>query len=102
MRPIGSSFRPTHRRALAWRSRRCLTARRWLRSKPSWRGRVMEGYRVIYIDAFTRVPYAGNPCAVLPDARGLSDEQMLALARETNLSETSFVLPSERADFRVR
>jgi trans-2,3-dihydro-3-hydroxyanthranilate isomerase len=62
----------------------------------------MQSYRVIYIDAFTRVPYAGNPCAILPDARGLSDEQMQAIARETNLSETSFVLPSERADFRVR
>ncbi len=62
----------------------------------------MKEYQVIYLDAFTGVPFAGNPCAVLPEASGLSDEQMQAIARETNLSETSFVLPSARADFRVR
>jgi trans-2,3-dihydro-3-hydroxyanthranilate isomerase len=62
----------------------------------------MRSYRIVYVDAFTRRPLAGNPCAVLPDARGLSDEEMQAIACETNLSETSFVLPSERADFRAR
>ncbi len=62
----------------------------------------MRRYQVIYLDAFTRVPYAGNPCAVLPDAGGLSDAEMQAIAREANLSETSFVLPSSKADFRVR
>ncbi|MGC8837627.1 MAG: PhzF family phenazine biosynthesis protein [Anaerolineae bacterium] len=62
----------------------------------------MRRYRVVYVDAFTEVPFAGNPCAVLPDAQGLSDEEMQAIARETNLSETSFVLPSEQADFRAR
>ncbi|MBC7222687.1 MAG: PhzF family phenazine biosynthesis protein, partial [Anaerolineae bacterium] len=54
------------------------------------------------MDAFTEVPFAGNPCAVLPDAQGLSDAEMQAIARETNLSETAFVFPSEQADFRVR
>ena len=62
----------------------------------------MKSYRVLYLDAFTTQPYAGNPCAVLPDARGLSDEQMQTIARETNLSETAFVFPSENADFAVR
>lgn len=62
----------------------------------------MKRYRVIYLDAFTTVPFAGNPCAVLPEPAGLTDEQMQAIARETNLSETSFVLPSAQADFRVR
>ena len=62
----------------------------------------MRRYSVIYVDAFTRTPYAGNPCAVLPEASGLSDAEMQAIAREANLSETSFVLPSEAADFRVR
>jgi len=62
----------------------------------------MKDYRVVYVDAFSQVPYAGNPCAVLPDARGLSDGQMQAIARETNLSETSFVFPSTQADYRVR
>ncbi len=62
----------------------------------------MKKYRVIYLDAFTTIPFAGNPCAVLPDANGLTDEQMQNIAREINLSETSFVLPSTQADFRVR
>ncbi len=62
----------------------------------------MRRYRVVYVDAFTEVPFAGNPCAVLPDAQGLSEEEMQAIARETNLSETSFVFLSDRADFRVR
>ncbi len=62
----------------------------------------MKPYRIIYLDAFTRVPFAGNPCAVVPDAGDLSVEAMQAIARETNLSETSFVLPSAVADYRVR
>lgn len=70
----------------------------------------MRTYRVIYIDAFTHVPLTGNPCAVLPDAAGLTDAEMQAVARETNLSETAFVFPSAGsgqdpralADFRVR
>ncbi len=62
----------------------------------------MRPYRVIYIDAFTRQPFAGNPCAVLPGASGLTDEQMQAIAGEVNLPETAFVLRSVQADFRVR
>lgn len=62
----------------------------------------MQTYRIITIDAFSAQPFAGNPCAVLPEAEGLSDAQMQAIAREMNLSETAFVFPSERADFRVR
>ena len=62
----------------------------------------MRSYRIVYVDAFTRTPLSGNPCAVLPDARDLSDEEMQAIACETNLSETSFVLPSARVDFRAR
>jgi len=62
----------------------------------------VKTYRIAYVDAFTREPLKGNPCAVLPEASGLSDEEMQAIARETNLSETSFVLSSTQADFRVR
>jgi trans-2,3-dihydro-3-hydroxyanthranilate isomerase len=62
----------------------------------------MSEYSVIYIDAFTAIPYTGNPCAILPHADGLDDSQMQAIARETNLNETSFVTPSSKADFRVR
>lgn len=53
---------------------------------------------------FTDRPFGGNPLAVFPEAGGLSTREMQALAREMNLSETTFVLPSEEpdADFRVR
>lgn len=62
----------------------------------------MRSIRVIVLDAFTQKPFAGNPCAVIPDARGLSDRQLMDIARETNLPETAFVFPSDQADFRVR
>lgn len=52
-------------------------------------------YEFIQLDVFTRTPLTGNPLAIFADARGLSDGQMQALAREMNLSETTFVLPRE-------
>ena len=58
--------------------------------------------RIAYLDAFTSEPFCGNPCAVLPEAGLLTAEQMQQVARETNLSETAFVLPSEKAAVRVR
>lgn len=61
-----------------------------------------RSYDFLQVDAFTTVPLQGNPCAVFPDAPDLSDEEMLAIAREMNLSETAFVLPSATADFRCR
>lgn len=56
------------------------------------------------VDVFTSSPLNGNPLAVVLEANGLSDEQMKAIARWTNLSETTFVLPAENpdADYRVR
>ncbi|MDW8319129.1 MAG: PhzF family phenazine biosynthesis protein [Anaerolineae bacterium] len=64
----------------------------------------MPTYRFIQVDVFTDRPFGGNPLAVFPDAQGLSDAEMLQLARELNLSETTFVLPPTRpgADFKVR
>jgi trans-2,3-dihydro-3-hydroxyanthranilate isomerase len=53
-------------------------------------------------DVFTLQPLQGNPLALIPDASGLSDAQMQAIAKEFNLSETSFVLPSEKAEVRAR
>lgn len=53
-------------------------------------------------DVFTDRPLGGNPLAVLTDARGLEEATMQSLAKEFHLSETSFVLPSERADARAR
>src|SRR5204862_189302 len=52
-------------------------------------------YDFVQLDVFTRTPLAGNPLAIFTDARGLTDKQMQALAREMNLSETTFILPRE-------
>jgi trans-2,3-dihydro-3-hydroxyanthranilate isomerase len=51
----------------------------------------MPTYRFIQLDVFTREPFAGNPLAVFPEAEGLTDEEMMKIAREMNLSETVFV-----------
>jgi trans-2,3-dihydro-3-hydroxyanthranilate isomerase len=53
----------------------------------------MTHYHFFTTDVFTTTPFAGNPLAVFPDARGLTTAQMSAIAREFNLSETVFVLP---------
>lgn len=58
-------------------------------------------YRIVTIDAFTSRPFTGNPCAILPAADGLNEDQMQSIAREANQPETSFVLSSGRADCRV-
>src|SRR5262249_61279659 len=47
----------------------------------------------VIADVFTRTAFGGNQLAVFPDARGLSDRAMQALAREFNFAETTFVLP---------
>ena len=52
-------------------------------------------YQFHTVDVFTDTQFGGNPLAVLPDARGLTDEQMRSIAREFNYSETTFVLPPE-------
>ena len=58
----------------------------------------------VWLDVFTDRPYSGNPLAVFPDAVGLTDVQMATIARELNLSETTFVFPPEdgTATHRVR
>jgi len=57
-------------------------------------------YRFYTADVFTNEMFGGNQLAVLPDARGLSPEQMLAVTREFNYSETAFVLPPEQGHTR--
>src|SRR5262245_54578831 len=52
-------------------------------------------YRYYTCDVFTETRFGGNPLAVLPNADGLSDEQMQQITREFNLSETTFVFPAE-------
>ena len=52
---------------------------------------------IVQVDVFTDRALTGNALAVVLDGRGLSTEQMQALARETNLSETTFILPGDAA-----
>ena len=59
-------------------------------------------FPLLQVDAFTRTPLEGNPCAVVLDADTLSPAEMQAIAREMNLSETAFVLRSAQADVRAR
>lgn len=56
------------------------------------------------VDVFSSQPYRGNPVAVMLDAEGVDDARMLEIARWTNLSETTFLLPptADAADYRVR
>jgi trans-2,3-dihydro-3-hydroxyanthranilate isomerase len=54
-------------------------------------------YEFVQLDVFTQTLLSGNPLAIFPDARGLTDAEMQALAREMNLSETTFVFPRDAA-----
>lgn len=64
----------------------------------------MARYRFSQVNVFSADPLAGNPVAVIHGAEGLSEEQMAALARWTNLSETTFLLQPDdpKADYRLR
>lgn len=59
-------------------------------------------YRIVNVFTHDGGKLTGNPLCVFEDGRELSDEQMQALALQFNLSETTFVFPSDRADARVR
>lgn len=54
------------------------------------------------LDVFTDRAFSGNPLAVFPDGEGISSDEMQKIAREMNLSETVFVLPSDKALRRLR
>jgi trans-2,3-dihydro-3-hydroxyanthranilate isomerase len=63
----------------------------------------MKTYAYRIVNVFTREgALTGNPLAVFEDGRGLDDETMQALALQMNLSETTFILPSDKATARVR
>jgi len=57
----------------------------------------LRRFNFLQLDVFTAKPFEGNPLAVFPDATGLNDDQMQAIAREMNLSETTFILPRAQA-----
>ncbi|MFC6974177.1 PhzF family phenazine biosynthesis protein [Halomicroarcula sp. GCM10025709] len=62
----------------------------------------METRQALLVDAFAEEPMTGNPAGVVPDADGLTDDQLQAIASELGASETAFVLPAEDADRRLR
>jgi len=64
--------------------------------------KALRRFPFVQLDVFCSEPFLGNPLAVFPDGRGLNDEQMQAIAREMNLSETTFVLPRDAAVERER
>jgi trans-2,3-dihydro-3-hydroxyanthranilate isomerase len=59
-------------------------------------------YRFVQVDVFTDRVFGGNPLAVVFEAPGLSDGEMQAVAKEMNLSETTFILPPTRGDCAAR
>jgi len=62
----------------------------------------MRRFPFVQLDVFSSRPFEGNPLAVFLDGRGLSDQEMQALALEMNLSETTFILPREPSVERER
>jgi PhzF family phenazine biosynthesis protein len=65
-------------------------------------GTLMSRYNFRLLNVFAESTFGGNALCVFEDARGLDDLTMLALARQFNLSETTFIFPSEQADAKVR
>lgn len=64
----------------------------------------MREYEYFQVDVFTSEPFTGNPLAVIPDAGGLTPREMMMIAREFYLPETTFIVPPETPDalFRMR
>lgn len=62
----------------------------------------MASYAFRLLNVFASTPFSGNQLCVFEDARGMDGATMLNLAVQFNLSETTFILPSDRADARVR
>ena len=62
----------------------------------------LRRFPFVQLDVFSSQPFLGNPLAVFPDSRGLSDQEMQAIAREMNLAETTFVFPRDAAVERER
>jgi trans-2,3-dihydro-3-hydroxyanthranilate isomerase len=58
---------------------------------------VERAYDFVQLDVFTKTPLQGNALAIFPDAREISDHEMQALAKEMNLSETTFIVPRDAA-----
>lgn len=62
----------------------------------------MRTLEVYQVDSFTTEKFKGNPAGVVLDADGLSDQEMLSIARELNNSETAFIMSPDDASHDVR
>src|SRR5205085_5282525 len=62
----------------------------------------MNSYAYRIVNVFAEAPLSGNPLCVFEDGRGLDEATMQALARQLNLSETTFIVPSEAATAAMR
>lgn len=61
-----------------------------------------KSVHVMLWNSFTREAFKGNPAGVVPNAVGLSDDEMQLIAHEIGAPETAFVLPSRKADVKIR
>lgn len=61
----------------------------------------MKKYRIYQVDSFTKNRFHGNPAGVVPNANGLTDEQMQRIARELNNSETAFIFETDSSNYDV-
>ena len=59
-------------------------------------------YNIYLVDSFTKESFKGNPAAVVPDAKRLSEKDMQNIAREINTSETAFVMSTDRDAYKIR
>lgn len=57
---------------------------------------------IYQVDAFSSEPFGGNPAGVVPDASKLSDVDMQNIAKEMNLSETAFITPIDKDNYKVK
>ena len=64
--------------------------------------RMAKQLAMIQFDVFSSTPLQGNPLAVFPNGTGLSDDEMQSIAKEMNLSETTFILPRDAATEKER
>ncbi len=62
----------------------------------------MNKIKIKQVDAFTSIPFGGNPAGVVTDANHIDDSIKQKIAKEMNLSETAFVSSSDKADFKVQ
>lgn len=62
----------------------------------------LKSLQIHQVDAFTDEPFSGNPAGVVLEADHLDDVMMKKIAREMNLSETSFMSSSRKSDFKLR